>query len=91
MDLIGEENFVRFMNESNDDACPDYSINKKAITDVDVVNIIEKMFGIKALMIQNEKREKIEHICKEILKIEGVSTRQLARVTGLSINLIWRL
>ncbi|WP_278335756.1 winged helix-turn-helix transcriptional regulator [Proteiniborus sp. DW1] len=42
-------------------------------------------------MIQNKSKEEKERILRELLKIKGVSTRQLARATGVSPNLIWRL
>ena len=91
LELIGKKDFERFMTESSNDVCLEDTVPRKVFTDIEVADIIEKRFNIKALMVQNEKREKIEHICKEILKVEGISTRQLARVTGISTNIIWTL
>ncbi len=35
------------------------------------------------MRIQNESEIEKEHILKEIMKLEGVSARQLARITGI--------
>lgn len=42
-------------------------------------------------MIQNEPKENMKKLLKKVLEIDGVSTRQLARVTGIPIHIIWRL
>lgn len=88
--IIGVENFYEFMNEKSDEICLEIS-NGKKIKDNKLIKEIEKRFNIKALMIQNEARDKTEQLLKEILGIERVSTRQLSRVTGISTNIIWRL
>ena len=90
--IIGESKFEEFMEEedrSND--IMEYVGQKRILTDSELIMEIEDMIGIKAIMIQNEPRDKAENICRSILKIEGVSTRQLSRVTGVSKNIIWRL
>lgn len=88
--IIGVENFCEFMNEKSDEICLEIS-NGKKIKDDELIKEIEKRFNIKALMIQNDARDKTEQLLKEILGIERVSTRQLSRVTGISTNIIWRL
>jgi len=91
LEMIGEKEFIKFMNEINDDVYLEYNTTKRALTDKEVVELIEVKYGIKALALQNEQREKMEMICRNVLKIGGVSTRQLARVTGIPVNTIWRL
>jgi len=90
--IIKEKSFIDFMNEKNHDRCLEFEEKNKRITDVELIIKIEEMFKIKAIMIQNEPRDKMEQLLKRILEeIEGVSTRQLSRVTGVSMNIIWRL
>jgi len=60
---------------------------KSRITDNEAKRMIEEMFKIKSVMIRNEPFDKK----KEILKIEGISTKQLARITGVSANLVCRV
>ena len=91
LNIIGDENFVKFMSEIRDDRCLELEAKRKRLTDEELIREIEKNFDIKAMMIQNEPRDKMEQILKSILEWEGVSTRLLSRVTGVSTNIIWRL
>ena len=61
------------------------------MTDEELIAKIEEVFKIKAIMIQNEPMEKRNHILGSILRIGGVSTRQLSRVSGISTGIIWSL
>jgi len=85
------EIFTAYMNEPNEDKCLELEDVNKRITDDELKRIVEKDFNIKPMMIQNEPRDKMQELLRKILKIEGVSTRQLARITGISANIIWRL
>jgi len=91
LEVIGESNFKNFMNEFGNDVYLEFDNTKKTLTDREVAERIEESFGLGALILQSEKPEVKEHMCREILKIEGVSTRQLARVTGIPVNTIWNL
>ena len=79
------------MNEPNEDKCLELEGKNKRITDDELKIIVENDFNIKPMMIQNEARGKMQGLLRKILEIEGVSTRQLARITGISTNIIWRL
>ena len=61
------------------------------ILDNELNKIIRKKFKIEAIMIQVEPREKMIKILEKALNIKGISTRQLARVTGVSANIIWQI
>ena len=89
--VIGESYFESFMNEEKEETIMDYAGPRKRLSDDELAAEIESLCGIKAIMIQNEPRERVVEICREALKIEGVPTRQLSRVTGVSTNIIWHL
>jgi len=89
--IIGESNFKEFMSTEKDETCLDYDDQIKRLTDSELIAIIKENYDISAMMIQNEPRENMERILRDILKIDGVSTRQLSRVTGVSVNIIWCL
>ena len=91
LDIIGENNFVRFMNEENDDNCLEFTDRENRITDEKLTEEIKKICRLDAHLILNEPREVMREVLREILKLEGVSTRQLSRVTGISKNVIWSL
>jgi len=83
--------FIKFMHKESKAKCLDMKEKKRKITDDKAKKMIEETLKIKPAMIRNETQEKKEEILREILKIEGISTRQLARITGVSANLIWKL
>ena len=60
------------------------------ISDNKLNEIIRKKFKIEAMMIQIEPREKMIKILEKALNIKDISIRQLARVTGVSANIIWQ-
>jgi REP element-mobilizing transposase RayT len=89
LSIIGEENYTSLMNEESDENYLEE--RSKRLRDEELIREIEKKFGIKAMFIQNEPRAEMERILRAILKIDGVSTRQLSRVTQVSVNIIWGL
>ncbi|MFO7953091.1 MAG: transposase [Bacillota bacterium] len=85
------DQFVKFTNVTNGDDCLETNDRAAKITDDQLSKIIQNKYHQKASRIKNESRDKLKDILREILKIEGVSTRQLARVTGVSLGVIWKL
>jgi len=89
--IIGEKDFEQYMNTDNGDMCLEYANPESKLTDKELIEEIEKKINIKAIAIQNEPREIMLTLLKEILTIKGASTRQISRVTGVSVNIIWGL
>ncbi len=83
--------FIDFNRAQNKDSCLEVNETGSKIKDKALVSLISEKFGIEAAMMKNEPRDKMKIVLREILEIEGVSTRQLARVTGISTGVIWRL
>ena len=78
------------MNAKKDDACLELAEPSDLLSDEELASRLEEAFKIKAIMIQSEPKESRNTILAAALKIKGVSIRQLSRVTGVSINVIWR-
>ena len=87
---VSLEKFINFSNLANDDKCLEIQYRIK-IKDDNLKEILTRTFNIEAVMVQNEPRDRIGLILKKMLKIEGVSARQLARITGLSPNIVWKI
>jgi len=86
--IIGINNFERFMN----DACAENCLEEcHKLGDSELIEEIKRRHGIEAKMIQNEPKKAIESLLKRILEIDGISTRQVSRVTGIPANIIWKL
>jgi REP element-mobilizing transposase RayT len=89
--LVDKTGFSAVMSQIIDDDIPDLEEPKKKLKDGELIQRIERGFGIQSAMIQQEPKEKRDNLLREILKLEGVTTRQLSRVTGISTNIIWSL
>jgi len=89
--IIGESKLEWFMKAENEDKCLEHDDKLKRLTDEEVAVKIEEKFKIKAPLIQNEPKEVMKDILRSILELEGISTRQISRVTGISTNVIWKL
>jgi REP element-mobilizing transposase RayT len=89
--IIDETSFVEFMEKDTNEKCLDNTGERKYLTDSELINMIERELNIKALMIQNQPCDDMERTLRRILEMDDVTTRQLARVTGVPVNTIWKL
>jgi hypothetical protein len=76
------------MSEQSNDKVLEYDEEKIRLTDMRLCKKVGHDYKIKASMIQNEPKDKMIKMLKKILKHDGVSTRQLSRVTGIPTNII---
>lgn len=80
--------FKNYMNEESNDNCIEFNETKK-ITDEEAKKIIQKYANIKIpTEIQNMEKIKRDEIVRRIKEVDGLSTRQLARLTGISQSVI---
>ena len=87
---IAKEQFNAFMLMKDENEYLDY---KKSIrkTDAEVVDEIENFLNGKSIsVLQNMDKIERNEIIKRIKKIEGASERQIARVTGLTPNQVFK-
>jgi len=91
LDLIGVNEFDKYMNDISSCTYLDKTLESEKISDTALSLEIEKQYSIKATMIKNEPKESMKKLLRSILETNGVSTRQLSRVTGISTGIIWKL
>lgn len=60
------------------------------MSDDDLRQMVRQKFGIDAIKICNEMREKQDGILKVMKEVVGTNIRQIARITGLSSTRIWK-
>lgn len=82
--------FIEYNKAINTDKCLDYQ-EKIKLTDEQVREYFIKYNIINMSEIQSLKIEKRNKILKEIKGIEGVTVRQVSRITGISKSVIGRL
>lgn len=75
--------FINFMHETDNDSYMENKIYNR-ISDEDLNKIIEEKYGIKYGIFNLADRNTKKLIIKELKQTDGVSIRQIVRVTGLS-------
>lgn len=80
---------MEFMNKDNEDQCLDIVVKIK-LTDEEVREHIRKLGISNPSMFQIMDKDKRDHILNKLKSIEGITIRQLSRVTGLSRSIINR-
>ena len=88
--LKSKKLFQNFMNEKNNDQCLDYR-EKIKITDEEVMNYF-KQFGVANISeLQRFEKEQRDRILGEIKKVDGITIRQLSRLTGIAKSVVDRI
>ena len=84
------ELFKKFNSEENDDKCLEYEEIIR-IDDIEATKIIKKIAGVKkGKQIQDFEKEKRDKVIKK-LKNNGLSIRQIERLTGIGFNVVKRI
>jgi len=82
------EKFIEFNKAVNSDKCLEMTAEKKTVSDKEVKKIALNKYNIElSLLHKAEKNNQIE-IIKYLKGMEGVSLRQLARLTGFTVHRI---
>lgn len=88
--LIKKDEFVNFNNEANADFCLDINEQKFRLNDNDAKILIEKISGCRtSIEFQNLSIEKRNIYIKK-LKDNGLSIRQICRLTGIGKGIVER-
>lgn len=82
--------FVQFIREPNSDVCLEVPEIKVNVSDDNLRQMVRHQFGIDAMKICNEMREKQDYILRVMKEIDGANIRQIARITGLSPTRVWK-
>ena len=80
---IAKKEFQRYINEFNEDICLDCE-EKHRIADDELIKLIEEKYEVKKGFFHLLEREEMDRILKKLKKKNGITIRQLARVTGVS-------
>ena len=95
--LFSEDNavaikeFIKFNNEENEDKCLEFEINKR-LNDIEAKEVIKEVARVTNINeLQYLQRDKRNEILKRLKEFEGLSIRQIARITGISYNMVQKL
>ena len=84
------ELFAAYMNEQKNDQCLDYE-EKARVPDSEIRVILAEQGVPDANRLQRLDRQKRDEIIRVLKSVEGVTVRQLARITGISKSVIGRV
>ncbi len=89
--MISREQFIEFNNQQNDDKCLEVDDNSFRIMDAEAKKIIFKVSNCKstAEFQRLELKQRDQFVIE--LKEEGLSLRQISRLTGLSFGIVRKL
>ena len=86
--IIDKEQFLDFNNEYNEDVCLEIEKDNFRLTDDEAREIIFKISKCRTItQFQNlniDKRDK----CLKLLRVNGLSIRQISRLTGIGFNIV---
>ncbi|WP_407269663.1 transposase [Radiobacillus sp. PE A8.2] len=82
--------FSDYMQRSNDDDCLDDHVKRK-VSDDEVRAYLKQMGVLNNSALQQMRKQQRNEILLELKKVEGVSLGQLARITGISKSVIFRI
>lgn len=83
------ELFEKYMNEPNEDKCLEYE-EKTRIIDSEIRAYITELGLLNVSELQHQEKNKRDEIIRAIKSINGISIRQLSRITGISKSVIDR-
>lgn len=87
---IALQKFEEFNKQRNDEVCLEVEEDKPIVNDEELKKMIRENFAIDAIRIITEENIRQKEILRELKHLEGVSIRQIARITGVSQTRVWR-
>ena len=75
---------------ANDDQCLEITPRKKTVSDKKIRQFVLEQFNIELASLQNEDPNTQIEVLRCLKKLEGSSLRQMSRLTGLTVNKIYR-
>jgi len=84
------EKFIRFNKESNNDQCLEITKKRKTMSDKKIRQFALKRYNIELPSLHNEQVKNQTEVLKFLKKLDGISLRQLSRLTGFTVNKIFR-
>jgi len=85
------ERFKRFNQEPNNDRYFEIPIKRKTLSDKEVRHIVLGKYHIELATLQNTPAITQDKVLKYLKELDGCSLRQVARLTGFTVNKIFKV
>ena len=84
------EKFKKFNKDFNNDQCLDLSKKRKTLSDKEIRNLVLKKYNIDLALFHDAPSQIQAEVLKYLKELDGSSLRQLSRLTGFTVNKIFR-
>lgn len=84
------EKFKSFNDEPNNDQCLDLPEKRKTLSDKEIRNLVLKKYHLDLALFHNTPSQMQAEVLKYLKELDGSSLRQLSRLTGFTVNKIFR-
>ena len=84
------EEFINFHHQPNDDNCLDIAQKRDTFSDKMIRQLVTKKYNIEVATLSNINPVTQKKVLSYLKELKGCSIRQLARLTGLTVNQIVR-
>ena len=85
------EGFRDFNLAVNNDQCLEITAGRKTISDKTIRQLVANKYKIELASLPSEELETQAEVLKYLKRLDGASLRQLSRLTGFTINKIYRV
>lgn len=82
--------YIKYMNDKNEDKCLEFE-DKIQLSDEDILTYLKRLGVSNVSNLQQMERNSRNDIIREIKNLEGVSLRQISRITGIAKSVIGRI
>jgi len=85
------EGFKRFNHELNNDQCLDLPEKRKTLSGKEIRQLVLSQYNIDLSTLYHKILKTQTEVLKFLKKLNGCSLRQLSRLTGFTVNKIFRV
>lgn len=85
-----KQDFIIFNRETSNDECLEVTEARKTISDKEIKELVMSKYHLVLSSLQNQPEETQKEVFKYLKKLEGSSLRQISRLTGFTVNKIYR-
>ena len=83
--------FKKFNVESNNDQCLEISEKRKTLSDKEINHLVLSKYQIELVTLQNAPTIIQDKVLKYLKELDGCSLRQVSRLTGFTVNKIFKV
>jgi putative transposase len=83
--------FIKFNNEMDNSKCLEETEARKTISDREIKQLVRDKYNIELITLQNQPPKTQTEILKYLKGLDGSSLRQISRLTGFTVNKIFRV